>query len=134
MSKNPVPVSIALLMAVLVTAGASAQSWTYDATRKGGRGRADGQAVQGVVTLEESEGKATLRLVGGPNDPCLKGALPAVVTRTPETTTIEPRIEMSGCEAFRLVIRNDGSGGVREIRRGDGWVGAKSEHGLVPVK
>ncbi|MCE9660542.1 MAG: hypothetical protein K8R60_18605 [Burkholderiales bacterium] len=118
----------------LAASAASAQSWNYESTKKGGRGKAAGETAHGVVTLEERDGKAFFRLVGGPDNLCLRGEMPAKVTRTAETTTIEPQSSLPDCEAFRLVIRNDGSGGERETRRGDAWIPGKNEHGLTPIR
>jgi hypothetical protein len=41
---------------------------------------------------------------------------------------------LSGCEQIRYVIRNDGSGGQRETKRGDKWVKDGFDHGLTPAK
>jgi len=133
MQINPLRLGLALAL-VLTTSAASAQSWNYEATKKGGRGKAAGETAHAVATLEERDGKAFFRLVGGPDNICLRGEMPAKVTRTAETTTIEPQPPMPDCEAFRLVIRNDGAGGERETRRGDAWVAGKSDHGLTPAR
>lgn len=125
----------ALAGLLLAAAGASAaQSWTYLGTRKGGLSRVAGETAQAVATLEEKEGKATFRLVGGPDTICLRGEMPAQVTRSDATITIEPQFPLPDCEVFRLVIRTDGSGGERQVKRGDGWVNGKADHGLKPVK
>ena len=52
-----------------------------------------------------------------------------VATKRP----IEPEITMAGCEKFRVVIRNDGSGGHREVWHNDKWVKTKWDHGLTPA-
>lgn len=122
------------LVALAASTGAWAQSWDYMVVKKGNRSKGAGEVVNATVQLEERDGKAYLRISGGSNDVCLRGELPATVTRTAETTTIAPQISMGGCEAFRFVIRNDGSGGEREFRRGDQWVGSNSDHGLKPSK
>ena len=120
---------------LLAAAGlATAQSWTYLGTRKGGVSRVVGETAQGIVTLEEKDGKATVRIVGGPESLCLRGEMPARVTRTEATTTIEPTFPLPDCEPFRLVIRNDGSGGERQVKRGESWVSGKTDPGLKPVK
>ena len=46
----------------------------------------------------------------------------------------EPDVPMAGCERWRVVIRNDGSGGRREVWRGERWVDTKWDHGLTPKK
>lgn len=132
---NPILTRVGIAAALAFSLGAaSAQSWNFDSTRKGGRGKGAGEISHGVVTLEERDGKAFVRLVGGPDNPCLRGEMPARVTRSAETTTIEPQMPLPDCEVFRLVIRNDGSGGEREVRRGDAWAPGKSEHGLTAVR
>jgi hypothetical protein len=40
--------------------------------------------------------------------------------------------ELAGCEPFRHVIKNDGSGGVRYHRKDDRWVSDGFDHGLTP--
>ena len=127
-------IATAALIALAACTGAWAQSWDYTVVKKGNRSKAAGEVVNATVQLEERDGKAYFRMSGGSNDLCLRGELPATVTRTAETTTIEPLFSMAGCEAFRLVIRNNGSGGEREFKRGDQWVGSNSEHGLKPSK
>lgn len=136
MTRSTAVVSMAGAVAVTLAlaAGASAQTWDYKATRKAGRGQASGEVVHATVTLEQRDGKEWFRMVGGPDTACLRSEWPASVTRTDLTTTIEPQIGVAGCEPFRLVIRNDGSGGDREIRKGDEWKPARSDHGLTPVK
>jgi hypothetical protein len=124
------------LAALLVARPAAAQSWEYKSYKKGGHGgQYDKERyIMGTVSLEERDGKAVFRLAAGATDACLRGEIPAVVTRSDATTTIELQQTLAGCEQIRYVIRNDGSGGNRETKRGDNWVGDRFDHGLTPVK
>ena len=87
-----------------------------------------------ISIVENGDGKAAFRFTVGRVDVCYRGELPATVTRTAELTTIEVTQVVPGCEELRYVIRNDGSGGTREARRGDAWVKSPFDHGLTPVK
>lgn len=63
-----------------------------------------------------------------------RSALPAEVQKTEQTTTITVTPLLADREPFRYVIQNDGSGGVKQYRRGDNWVADKFDHGLTPTK
>lgn len=126
--------TIPLLLAA--TSGrAQTQSWEYKAYQ---RDRASGLYNKekfnvATVSLEEKDGKATFRMVTpGRGDPCIsRGELPAEVERNAETLTITVKPELSGCEAFRYVIKNDGSGGVKMHMRNNQWVNDGFDHGLT---
>jgi len=114
------------------------QSWDYKSYQKD---RLSGQYTKdrflvSTVSIEEKDGKASFRMVTpGRGDPCIsKTDLPAEVQRDTETTTITVTPELAGCEPFRYVIRNDGSGGVRQHRRGEQWKDDGFDHGLTPAK
>ncbi len=126
----------ALSMLILVAAGAvSAQTWEYKSYKKSLGGQYNKENfVVGSITLEEKDGKATLKTIAGAMDACRRNELPAQVTRTDAEITIEPEVPMSGCERWRVVIRSDGSGGRREVWRGEKWVDTKWDHGLTPAK
>jgi|SRR5450755_1451925 hypothetical protein len=132
--------AIALAVAVaggLVLASAiQAQTWEYKSYKKDGRsGQFDRQRFNlGTVVLEEKDGKAFFRMIAGTVDACLRGDIPAVVTKTDTLTTIELEQAVAGCEPIRYVIRNDGSGGDREIKRGGAWVNDTFDHGLTLKK
>jgi len=114
---------------------AQAQTWEYKSYKKSRGGQFDkSQFNVGEITLEEKDGKAYFHMVAGGVDACLRGDVPALVTKTAETTTIELQQSLAGCEAIRYVIRNDGSGGDREVRRNDAWVKDGWDHGLTPKK
>lgn len=123
---------IALLAAPL----AQAQVWEYKSYKKGGAGGQYNKDnfTMGTISVEEKDGKAYFRMTAGAVDMCLRGDIPAVVTKTDETTIVEPQIALAGCEKFRYVIRNDGSGGHRENWRGDAWKNSGWDHGLTPKK
>lgn len=84
------------------------------------------------MTVFEKDGKSWLRMVAGNMDVCRRADMPATVTRTDATTVVEPEISLAGCERFRFVIRNDGSGGQREVLRGERWAKTSYDHGLTP--
>ncbi len=118
-----------------LAAAAQAQSWEYKSYKRtqGGQYSKDSFVV-GTITLEERDGKATLKTIAGAMDACRRAELPAQVTRTDAEITIEPEVPMAGCERWRVVIRTDGSGGRRELWRGERWVDTKWDHGLTPAK
>jgi hypothetical protein len=129
--------SIALAcLATLIAGSAHAQTWEYKSYKKGGAGGTydKDRFTLGTISLEEKDGKHFFRMVAGPVDVCYRGALPVNVTKTDATTTIEVIQAVSGCEEFRYVIRNDGSGGTKQTKRGDRWVDNRFDHGLTPVK
>jgi hypothetical protein len=114
---------------------ATAQTWEYKGYKKSRTGSySKEEFTPGTISLAEKDGKAFFRMSAGAVDSCLRGEIPATVTRTPETTTIELEQTLSGCEQFRYVIRNDGRGGQRETKRGDKWVKDGFDHGLTPAK
>ena len=89
-----------------------------------------------TVTVEEKDGKATFRMItAGRGDPCIsQSELPAEVQRDEQLTTVTVTPPLVGCEPFRYLIRNDGSGGVRQVRRNERWVNDGFDHGLTPRK
>lgn len=127
--------AIALLAALLAAPLAQAQVWEYKSYKKtmGGQYNKENFTV-GTISVEEKDGKAFFRMTAGAVDACLRGDIPAIVTKSDETTIVEPQITLSGCEKFRYVIRNDGSGGRRENWRHDAWKDSGWDHGLTPKK
>jgi hypothetical protein len=124
------------LFAVTTSTATLAQTWEYKSYKKGGMGGQNNKDrfVEGTISLEEKDGKAFFRMNAGAVDACLRGDIPALVEKTEATTIIEPQSGLAGCEKFRYVIRNDGSGGHRETWRSERWVDTKWDHGLTPVK
>jgi hypothetical protein len=133
---RPTRVAVALAMGLVAVSAAHAQTWEYKSYKKvGGRGGTfDREKFNlGEITLEEKDGKAVVRQIVGTVDACLRGEIPALVTRTDATITIELQ-QISGCEPTRYVIRTDGSGGIREMKRNDRWVNDTFDHGLTLKK
>jgi len=122
--------------AVLAPLSAQAQTWEYKSYKKKGLGGQYDKEnfVVGTIKLEEKDGKATFFTNAGVMDACRRAEVPAQVTRTDAEITIEPEVSLAGCEKWRLVIRNDGSGGRREVWRNEKWVDSKWDHGLTPKK
>ncbi len=107
---------------------------SYKKARSGGSFDAN-NFVTGTLTLDEKPGgQATVTISAGFIEACYSGALPATVSRTDTQTVIEVPPRMPGCEHYRYVIRNDGSGGARETKRGDGWVNGRFDHDLTAKK
>ena len=132
------------LAAFLFLASASAtvfaqkQSWDYKSYLKdpvSGQYSKD-RFLTSTIQVEEKDGKATFRMiVAGKGDPCISQSnLPAEVQREAETMTITVTPPLAGCEPFRYIIKNDGSGGVRQNRRGERWSDDGFDHGLTPKK
>jgi hypothetical protein len=128
------------ILAVLASASALAQTqaWDYKSYLKD---PVSGQYTKGhfitsTITLAEKDGKAIFRmLVAGKGDPCISsGDLPAEVERDAQRLIITVTPTLRGCEPFRYVIRNDGSGGARLNRRNERWVPDGLDHGLTPTK
>ena len=134
----PIPararIAIALLALALSASAGAAQTWDYKSYKKNGAGGnfSKENFVLGTLSLEERDGKASVRLIAGTVDACLRGEIPVRVERADAATTIELQQPLAGCEAIRYVIRNDGSGGDREVRRGDQWVKDGWDHLLTP--
>lgn len=101
-----------------------AQTWHYKvATDDGGS--------PGLVTLEEKGGRHFVRMEGRLNACWSRRALNAQVHKTAELTTITVEPALPGCEEIRFLIKNDGTGGKRQERRGDDWIDDGFERGLT---
>jgi len=97
--------------------GAQAESWNYQGYFAGK------PSGPGEVVLETtSDGKSTVRLIAGRMDDCYRTALDADVAKTEEAIAIIAKPRMAGCDEIRFVIKNDGSGARREVKKGDQWV------------
>lgn len=135
------PIRLAVL-AALATLGSTAlaekQTWDYKSAMKdpvsGQYSKTDFR--HSTVTVEEKDGRATFRMItAGRGDPCIsQSELPAEVQRDEQLTTVTVTPPLAGCEPFRYLIRNDGSGGVRQVRRNERWVNDGFDHGLTPRK
>ena len=118
----------------LVAANATAQTWTYQsyATGQGGGTYSNkDRLAPGYVTLEDNGGRAVFKMSAGNLNKCYQGELDAVVTKTEATTIIATVPRLRGCEEIRFVIRNDGTGGQREIKKGENWVWDGLDRGLT---
>jgi len=105
------------------------RSWDYQVFNNGQ------PTIRGYVTLDQKNGKAVLLFAAGVNfDVCQSGNLDATVVETEATTTITALRDMRGCQQFRLLIRNNGTGGRRETWNGTKWVGERFDRGLTPRK
>ena len=125
----------------LASAGATladTQTWNYKSyLRDRTSGQYDKEKFRtSTVTLTEQDGKAVFRmLTAGRGDLCISASdLPAEVQRGADTTIVTVTPTLAGCESFRYVIRNDGSGGIRQHRRDDRWVADGLDHDLTPKK
>ncbi|CAN5907373.1 hypothetical protein BH11PSE13_BH11PSE13_32940 [soil metagenome] len=124
---------VALVLGILCMT-AQAQTWEYKSYKKK-NGVFDKQLFNiGEVSLEQKDGKAYWHMVAGGTDACLRGDIPATVTKTDAVTTVELQPAMSGCEQIRYVIKIDGSGGDREVKQGEKWVRDTWDHGLTLKK
>jgi hypothetical protein len=113
-------------LAVLGAHNANAQTWEYRSSLPDGR-----PSAPGYVTLDETSGKPVFRMVAGRLNTCLTGDLDATITRTETTTIITVVPRLRGCEETRFVIKNDGTGGRREVKGGSEWVWDGLERGLT---
>ena len=132
-------ISLAGAAAFAVTA-AQAQDWNYKSYIKdplSGTYDITKFRTSTISLKDEKDGKATFRMITSANRPdkCIAaGDLPAEVERSAETLTITVLPPLTGCEPFRYVIKNDGSGGVRLSRRNDQWLPDGFDHDLTPKK
>lgn len=134
---NLIPLAaVAALSLASTTALADKQTWDYKSAMKdpvsGQYSKTDFR--KSTVTVEEKDGKATFRMItAGRGDPCISQTeLPAEVQRDEQITTVTVLPPLAGCEPFRYRIRNDGSGGLRQVRRNERWVDDGFDHGLTP--
>lgn len=126
--RTPTP---ALLITLLMgmAASASAQTWNYQATKKGKNGE---QVVDGTLTLTDAGNGRGSIVIHGPGGACYGRPQPVLVTRDADTLTLEMTEALSGCDSNRFVLKADGSGGYKEVRRDDGsWARSRSDHGLT---
>ncbi len=137
-ARRSVGAAIALACAAGVLASsARAQTWEYKSFK---RDRATKQYskdnfVAGTISVEEKNGEHFFRMTAGELDVCYRGALPVTVERGAGTIVITARQPVPGCEDFRYRIREDGSGGIKEVRQSDGeWRRSPFNHGLHAVK
>ena len=104
---------------------AAAQKWEF-VTYSGNQ-----PAGTGYVTLVESGGEATFRMVAPSLDQCWAQPLKAEVTRTDTLLIIVPKFVFQGCVEQRFQIRLDGKGGITEFKRNGNWVASNRERKLT---
>ena len=106
---------------------AAAQKWEF-VTYSGNQ-----PAGTGYVTLVESGGEATFRMVAPSLDQCWAQPLKAEVTRTDTLLIIIPKFVFQGCVEQRFQIRLDGKGGITEFKRNGNWVASNRERKLTLI-
>jgi len=84
-----------------------------------------------------SDGSYSFRIQSEAADDCFSVEGPALVEKTPTTTTITPGQRFPTCQQIRLVINNDGSGGYVQSKvgkRGNQTWATDEDHvyGLTP--
>lgn len=112
---------------LLVSTAAIAQEWEYLSVDSISGAKIPGQ----VKVTEDSPGKFKLRFYINRPANCFNGDLSASIAEedTTKVITVEPR--MGGCDAIRLVVNKDGSGGKREVKGADGvWKWDGVDRGL----
>ena len=118
-----------MLLAMLLASGSSfAQKWEF-VTYSGNQ-----PAGTGYVTLVESGGEATFRMVAPNLDQCWAQPLKAEVTRTNTLLIIVPRFVYQGCVEQRFQIRLDGKGGITEFKQNGNWVKSGRDRKLTAAQ
>ncbi len=118
----------ACLVATLALSPAWAQKWEF-VTYRG-----DQPADVGYVTLEESGGEATFRMVAPSLDKCWARPLKAEVSRTDSMLLIVPQFTFAGCVEQRFQIQLDGKGGFTEFKQGGAWARSSRDRRLTQVR
>ena len=121
---------VLVALAVFGANCADAQTWEY---RPGWIGSSR-DLSPGTVTFDEKGGKTTLTMVFPHQEFCSQGVLDATAIRTDTTTTITVTPRVQGCDEIRFVIKNDGTGGRRELKKGSDWVWDGFDRGLILSK
>jgi len=119
--------SLLAIIGCLVTTTAVAQTWNYQSYNNGGIPQAPG-----YITLEGKGDASSLRMFAGTLNNCYNRELKASVTQSDGVTIITPVPALVGCEEVRFVIKNDGTGGRREVKRASDWVWDGLERRLTP--
>ena len=105
------------------------QSWEYEEYYGSGK-----PSASGYITVTYIGERAVWREFAGRLVWCIDRERDATVTKTEALTTITILSDTQGCQDFRIVIRNDGTGGRREIRKGLDWVWDGLDRRLTPRK
>ncbi len=131
---------IVLAAAAAFAAAAAAQAqqvWDYKSYKRDPQTKqySKDRFVTGTISVEEKDGESFFRMIAGNVDVCYRGAIPVTVERGAGTIVITSKQPVTGCEDFRYRIREDGSGGTKEVKQPGGeWRNSTFDHGLRPVK
>lgn len=128
--------ALALSLFLVAVPASAAQAWDYQSYPDGEdiTKSSDVPLYPGYITLDESGSTPIFHLYAGRVTKCFSGDIEATVSRTPEATEIVVRRDLKGCGSARFVIRNDGTGGRREILRNGKWTWDGLERGLTAKK
>ena len=94
----------------------------------------EGGGTPGSFTLEYKDGKPVVKMQGRLDQCWARQELKAQVTKTEHVTTITVEPALIGCEEIRFVIKNDGTGGQRQIKKGGEWMDDGFARGLTARK
>lgn len=128
--------TMGFLAGAIGVAHADDTQWKYKSYRKSATsGYSKDAFIEGTLSITQKDGKWLMDMTAGGNNtgPCYRTPIEAEVVRTDDTTTIEPKL-VSGCDLYRYVIRNDGSGGQRQVKKGEKWVGDGFDHDLKAMR
>ena len=115
------PLTIWFAVAAVQAQAATTQSWDYLSYNR----------PSGYVTLEEKDGDYSFKFFVPKIDKCYSREMKAVVEKTESTILITLPPLMLGCEEIRFTIKADGSGGNKEVKRGEVWVKDSRVYGLT---
>jgi|SRR5450631_192772 hypothetical protein len=116
---------------LLASALASAESWDYRTYAPGSASRLGGASAPGYLTLQEKAGESRINIVAPNLNACYESELQASVERTDQSIVITVMPRFPSCEEVRFVIKADGTGGVRQVKRGGAWADDGTERGLT---
>lgn len=112
-----VAVCVVALTACAASSTTSSQTWnyrTYDFVPTS-------PSETGYIVLKRSGDEYTFQMIAPGLAPCYAASLRAAVDVTETNTIVTPEPRHSHCEKFRFVIKNDGTGGVRQNWNGTAW-------------
>jgi hypothetical protein len=120
-------------LSILVATCAHSQTWNYQSyyDGEGVTYPLDVPLYPGYITLDESGEQPIFTMLVGRTTKCFSGPIVPKVERTRDTTMIVVRRDLKGCRSARFVIKNDGTGGHREVLRDGKWAWDGLEHGLT---
>ena len=102
-----------------------AESWNYQSYNR------NGPAAPGYLTLDAKDGESRIKIVAPGLGTCYETDLNASVERTDQTIVITVAPRFPSCEEIRFVIKTDGTGGTRQVKRGEAWVNDRTERVLT---